>query len=100
MSVFAGPKKGKPVRKDQGPLKDETPLGAKIASVKAVLEHFGLYIGLACYTALGAKVFQMCEYPHEIDKLETNLALLNTSRILFLQNIGNVSNEEEDYKIK
>ena len=31
-------------------------LGAKIERVKGLLEHLSLYVGLAIYTALGAKV--------------------------------------------
>ena len=38
-------------------------LGEKIQRVKGVLEHIGLYVGLACYTAIGAKVFQELEKP-------------------------------------
>lgn len=57
MSVFAGAKKGRVVaKKDQNQLNNESQLGAKFAAVKSVLEHIGLYVGLACYTALGAKV--------------------------------------------
>ena len=50
-------------------------LGEKIQRVKGVLEHIGLYVGLACYTAIGAKVFQELENPHELDTLETYQAL-------------------------
>ena len=57
MSVFAGAKKGRVVtKKDQNQINNENQLGARFAAVKSVLEHFGLYVGLACYTALGAKV--------------------------------------------
>ena len=38
-------------------------IGEKMQAVKGVCEHVGLYIGLACYTALGAKVFQELENP-------------------------------------
>ena len=54
MSVFAGAKK-KVTKKDTNQFQDDNPLSARVAAVKAVLEHIGLYIGLACYTALGAK---------------------------------------------
>ena len=44
MSFFASVGKPKPV------------LGVKIERVKGALEHIGLYVGLAFYTAVGAKV--------------------------------------------
>ena len=44
MSVFAGVGKHKPA------------IGVKIERVKGALEHLGLYVGLALYTAVGAKV--------------------------------------------
>ena len=64
MSVFAGgPKgKGRVTKKEQlNPPKNDSFIGSKIAAVKSFLEHVGLYIGLACYTALGAKVFSYCD---------------------------------------
>ena len=47
MSVFAGAGGGGPQ------------LGEKIAAVKGVCEHVLQYIGLALYTAVGAKVYHM-----------------------------------------
>ena len=44
MSFFASVGKQKPV------------IGVKIKKVKGALEHIGLYLGLALYTAVGAKV--------------------------------------------
>ena len=46
MSFFASAGKQKP------------DLGVKIKRVKGALEHIGLYLGLALYTAVGAKVGQ------------------------------------------
>ena len=59
-------------------------IGDKIQRVKGALEHIGLYVGLACYTAIGTKVFQELENPHEVDTLETYQALLISKREVFL----------------
>ena len=109
MSVFAGGSKGKKVpKKEQLRQQTETTfIGSKVAALKTIFEHVGLYIGLACYTAIGAKVcfeskcdwllrcypdhllqvFQLLENPHELEKLETNQALLVTSREEFIISI-------------
>ena len=56
MSVFAGAKqKGRVPKKEQLTINNDNKLGSKLAAIKSVFEHIGLYIGLACYTALGAK---------------------------------------------
>ena len=47
MSVFAS---------SQSRHKRKQKLDAKIERVKGLLEHLSLYVGLAIYTALGAKV--------------------------------------------
>ena len=59
MSVFAGTK-GRVKKKDQQ-LDSENRLGPRFNAIKSVLEHFGLYIGLACYTAFGAKVVTLIQ---------------------------------------
>ena len=61
-----------------------------------MLEHVGLYIGLACYTALGAKVFQMLENPHEMRKSSHYKEVLNTSRNNFLEKVNHVSRNDAD----
>ena len=38
--------------------KSNKQLGQRIKQVRSVLEHIGLYVGLAVYTAAGAKVNQ------------------------------------------
>ena len=86
MSVFAG----------AGGKKEE--LGERIQRVKGVLEHVGLYVGLAFYTAVGAKVFQVLENPHERDTLETHQALLISKRELFLRSIWNESINSANYR--
>ena len=48
MSLFASVGKPKPV------------IGVKIERVKGALEHVALYVGLALYTAVGAKVHRSC----------------------------------------
>ena len=72
-------------------------LGEKIQRVKGVLEHIGLYVGLACYTAIGAKVFQELENPHEVDTLETYQALLISKREVFLSSFWNESSNGGNY---
>ena len=44
---------------------EDAGLGKRIQKVKSVLEHVGLYLGLAVYTAVGAKVAtgSTCRYP-------------------------------------
>ena len=39
--------------------KSNKQLGQRIKQVRSVLEHIGLYVGLAVYTAAGAKVNQL-----------------------------------------
>jgi hypothetical protein len=73
-------------------------LGEKIQRVKGVLEHVGLYVGLACYTAIGAKVFQELENPHEVDTLETYQALLISKREVFLRSVWNESSNSANYR--
>ena len=72
--------------------------GEKEQSVKGVLEHIGLYVGLACYTAIGAKVFQELENPHEVDMLETYQALLISKREVFLRSVWNESSNSANYR--
>ena len=48
MSVFASSSQSRHRKKQK--------LDAKIERVKGLLEHLSLYVGLAIYTALGAKV--------------------------------------------
>ena len=86
MSLFAG----------AGGKKQE--LGDQIKRVKGVLEHIGLYVGLACYTAIGAKVFQVLENPHEVDTLETYQALLISKREMFLRSVWNESSNSANYR--
>ena len=57
MSVFAGAK-GRVKKKEQH-LSDADSFGSRFPVIKPVLEHLSLYIGLACYTALGAKVISI-----------------------------------------
>jgi hypothetical protein len=73
-------------------------IGEKIQRVKGVLEHVGLYVGLACYTAIGAKVFQELENPHEVDTLETYQALLISKREVFLRSVWNESSNSVNYR--
>ena len=54
MSVFAGAK-GRVKKKEQQQAETDS-FGSRFPVIKPVLEHLGLYIGLACYTAVGAKV--------------------------------------------
>ena len=73
-----------------------------------MLEHVGLYMGLAIYTALGAKVpamattmcqvFQMLENPAEMDTLLTFQSLLVTRRELFLASVVNESRNSANYQ--
>jgi hypothetical protein len=60
-------------------------IGEKIKRLKGVLEHIGLNVGLACYKAIGAKVFQELEDPHEVDTPETYQALLISKEEVFLR---------------
>ena len=73
-------------------------LGEKIQRVKGVLEHVGLYVGLACYTAIGAKVIQEVENPHEVDTLETYQVLLISKREVFLRSVWNESSNIANYR--
>ena len=86
MSLFAGAGGKKPQ------------IGEKIQQVKGVLEHIGLYVGLACYTAIGAKVFQVLENPHEVETLETYQALLISKREVFLRSVWNESSNNVNYR--
>ena len=110
MSFFASVGKPKPV------------LGVKIKKVKGALEHIGLYVGLALYTAVGAKVlsttlrgpyhyhiisgfsirlcqvFQMIENSHEMETLTTQQATLVTERELFIRNVGDISRNKVTYR--
>merc|ERR550539_962973 len=61
----------------------------QLETLKKVCAHVGLYIGLIAYTAIGAKIFQMLESPHEKDKLETYQGLLVSQRRIFLESICN-----------
>ena len=56
MSVFAGAKGKGRVKKKEHQLADADSFGSRFPVIKPVLEHLSLYIGLAFYTALGAKV--------------------------------------------
>ena len=73
-------------------------IGDKIQAVKGVFEHVGLYIGLACYTAIGAKVFQELENPHEVETLETYQAKLVSKREVFLRSVWNESTNNANYR--
>ena len=64
--------------------------------LQTVLEHVGLYVGLACYTALGAKVFQLLENPHEMEKSRHFKQVLNSSRNNFLEKVSLVSRNSAD----
>ena len=55
-------------------------------------------LGLACYTAIGAKVFQELENPHEVDTLETYQALLISKREVFLRSVWNESSNSANYR--
>jgi len=44
-------------------------LDGKLDPLKPALSHIGLYLSLAAYTAIGAKIFQALEHPVEEDKL-------------------------------
>lgn len=85
--------------------------------LKTVANNVMLYIGLIGYTAIGAKVrsswkswirvghilfdwqvFQWLELPSELERLETNQALLLTNRVIFLDTIvNNTSLEDTEY---
>jgi len=71
-----------------------------IKQVRSVLEHIGLYVGLAVYTAAGAKIFQVIEYPNELDILTTYQALLISKRELFLRSVWNESRNNANYHEK
>lgn len=72
-------------------------LNQKIRRVKTALEHVGLYVGLALYTAAGAKVFQLVENPAEMATLQTYQALLVNRRQVFLGSVRNESRNSADY---
>ena len=74
----------------------QTPENDFKSSPQTVLEHVGLYVGLACYTALGAKVFQMLENPHEMEKSAHFQSVLNSSRNNFLERVSHVSKNAAD----
>ena len=66
---------------------------------KTVGNNVMLYVGLIGYTAIGAKIFQWLELPTELEKLETNQALLLTHRELFLETItNNTMLDQESYQ--
>ncbi|CAB4065370.1 KCNKN [Lepeophtheirus salmonis] len=62
-----------------------------IENVKNLVEHIGLYVGLAIYTAAGAKIFQVLEHPLEEEKLTSLQNLVILERENFLRFIFNGS---------
>ena len=41
-----------------------------VSKLKTLVNHSALYFGLIVYTAIGAKVFQILEYPAELEEKE------------------------------
>jgi len=74
------------------------PTTENVDKIKKVVAHVGLYLGLIGYTAIGAKIFQMIENPHEVDTLETYQALLISKREVFLRSIWNESINNVNYR--
>jgi len=74
------------------------PNSENMDKIKQVVAHLGLYIGLIGYTAIGAKIFQMIENPHELDTLETYQALLISKREVFLRSVWNESSNNVNYR--
>lgn len=74
--------------------------GQRIKQVRSVLEHIGPYVGLAVYTAAGAKIFQSIEHPNELDVLNTYQALLISKRQVFLRAVWNTSQNLVNYHEK
>jgi len=74
--------------------------GGRIKQVRSVLEHVGLYVGLAVYTLAGAKIFQVIEHPNELDILQTYQALLISKREIFLRSVWNESQNNVNYREK
>jgi len=62
-----------------------------VKSLKLVMSHASLYLGVILYTAVGAKVFQWLELPQETERLTTFQALLLTKRHVFLHTLYNSS---------
>ena len=60
-----------------------------VSKLKTLVNHSALYFGLIVYTAIGAKVFQILEYPAELEEKEVSLASLETSRQIFLNTVTN-----------
>lgn len=69
-----------------------------IAKLRQVATHFGLYVGLIVYTAIGAKIFEMIESPNEVDTLKTYQALLISKREVFLLSVWNESTNSVNYR--
>jgi len=68
------------------------------AKLRQVATHFGLYVGLIVYTAIGAKIFEMIESPNEVDTLKTYQALLISKREVFLLSVWNESTNSVNYR--
>lgn len=56
----------------------------QIKTLKTVLSHLGLYIGLVAFTALGAWIFQVLEFPSERERMTTvqNLTIIQRENLL------------------
>jgi hypothetical protein len=65
----------------------------QVKLLKTVLSHVGLYVGLIIYTALGAWIFQMLEFPVEEEKMTTLLDLVVTERENFINLIFNLTSK-------
>jgi len=68
------------------------------AKLRQVATHFGLYVGLIVYTAIGAKIFQIIENPNELTTLKTYQALLVSKREVFLRSVWNESTNNVNYR--
>ena len=85
-----------------------------VSKLKQLVNHSTLYVGLIVYTAIGAwvlfkhcnyqylclywfcQIFQLLELPSELDRLETNQALLVTKRALFIKTVINETHRVQD----
>jgi len=56
----------------------------QIKTLKTVLGHLGLYVGLVAFTALGAWIFQVLEFPSERERMTTvqNLTIIQRENLL------------------
>jgi len=72
----------------------------QIEQFKTVLGHLAMYIGLIAYTAVGAWIFQVLEYPTEEEKMETIQNLTIIERENFLNLVLNLTSELNDEELQ